>query len=165
MSAKILENKGKCMSIRKLMLIMGLSMLFAGCSTGGYVDSHSSAYGDSSPKSMGVRYLLGRGVEQNNEKAFGYFSQAANNGDAFAQNELAYLYAAGKGTPRDYAKSIYWYTKAADQGLASAQYNLGLMHLRGMGTPPNKVVAIQWFQKSAAHGFEPARLALQQTKL
>ncbi len=150
------------MSIRKLMLIMGLSVLFAGCSTGGYLGNNS--YSDNSPKSMGVRYLLGQGVEQSDQKAFGYFSQAANNGDAFAQNEIAYMYAAGKGTPRDYTKSIYWYTKAAEQGLASAQYNLGLMYLRGLGTTPNKEIAMQWFQKSAAHGFEPARLAIQQPK-
>ena len=92
------------MSIKKLLLLMGLSMLFAGCSTSNYYGNNSSAYSDSSPKSMGVRYLLGRGVEQNNEKAFYYFSKAADQNDPFAQNEVAYMYAAGKGTARNNAK-------------------------------------------------------------
>ena len=148
------------MSFKKLLLIIGLSVLFAGCSTSNYVDAKSSPYSDSSPKSMGVRYLLGRGVEQSNEKAFYYFSKAADQDDPFAQNEVAYMYAAGKGTTRNYAKAFSYYRKAADHGLASAQYSLGLMYLRGIGTAPDKTAAMQWFKKSAAHGFEPARMAL-----
>lgn len=147
------------MLIRKLLLLIGLSLLFTGCTTTKFY-GNGSAYGDSSPKSTGVRYLLGRGVEQNNQKAFYYFSKAADQGDVFAQNELAYMYAAGKGTSRNYAKSLSWYKKAAEHGLASAQYNLGLMYLHGLGTAPNKALAKSWFQKSAAHGFEPARIAL-----
>lgn len=157
-------EKGKSMSIKKLLLLVGLSMLFAGCSTSNYLGNNSSAYSDNSPKSMGVRYLLGRGVEQNDEKAFYYFNKAAEENDPFAQNELAYMYAAGKGTQKSYKKAFSWYHKAAEHGLASAQYNLGLMYLRGLGTAPNKALAKEWFTKSAAHGFEPARMALGQPK-
>ncbi len=150
------------MSIQKLILIIGLSFLFAGCSTGGYYSDNMA--GGGGPAKMGMRYLLGRGVPQNDTKAFYYFNQAANNDDPFAQNEVAYLYAAGKGTSRNYERALFWYEKAANHGLASAQYNLGLMYLHGIGTAPNKEVAMQWFQKSAARGFEPARLALGQVK-
>lgn len=151
------------MLIRKLLLCLGLSFLFAGCSTDKfYGDNASSIYTDNSPKSIGVRYLLGRGVPQDNKKAFYYFSQAANNGDVLAQNEIAYMYAAGKGTRRNNEKALMWYKKAANHGLASAQYNLGLMYLHGLGTAPNKVVAMEWFQKSAALGFEPAKIAIKQ---
>lgn len=151
------------MTLRTLVLLLGLSFLLAGCSTDKfYGDNASSLYTDNSPKSTGVRYLLGRGVPQNNEKAFYYFSQAANQDDAFAQNELAYMYAAGKGTQRNNSKALIWYKKAAQHGLASAQYNVGLMYLHGMGTAPNKALAMEWFQKAAAHGFEPARVALNQ---
>ncbi|VVC76853.1 Localization factor PodJL [Aquicella siphonis] len=148
------------MSIKRMLLLVGLSVLFAGCSTSRFYGSNSTAYSDSSAKSMGVRYLLGRGVEQSNEKAFYYFNQAAKDGDPFAQNEIAYMYAAGKGTARDYSKAFDWYKKAAAQGLASAQYNVGLFYLHGLGTPADKSQARMWFQKSAAHGFEPARVAL-----
>lgn len=148
------------MSIKRMLLLVGLSVLFAGCSTSKFYGSNSTAYADSSAKSMGVRYLLGRGVEQSNEKAFYYFNKAAEEGDPFAQNELAYMYAAGKGTSRNYAKALSWYEKAALQGLASAQYNVGLFYLHGLGVRADKKQAREWFQKSAAHGFEPARLAL-----
>jgi uncharacterized protein len=149
------------MSIQKLILIVGLSVLFAGCSTGGYFSDNLPLSGAGGPTKMGVRYLLGRGVVQNDAKAFYYFNKAANEGDPFAQNEVAYMYAAGKGTTRDDRKALVWYEKAANHGLSSAQYNLGLMYLHGLGTAPNKALAMHWFQQSAAHGFEPARKALK----
>lgn len=148
------------MTIKKLLLLMGLSVLFTGCSTNNYLAQNSAAYSDNSPRNMGVRYLLGRGVEQDDKKAFSYFNKAALQGDALAQNEIAYMYAAGKGTPKNNAMAFSWYKKAAEQNLASAQYSLGLMYLRGVGTAPNKAAAITWFKKSAALGFEPARTAL-----
>jgi uncharacterized protein len=151
------HGKGNRMLIRKIILLVGLSLLFVGCSTGMYGDIPGR------PKTtadMGVRYLLGRGVEQNDEKAFYYFSKAAKEGDVFAVNELAYLYAAGKGTKRDYGKALELYQVAANQGLASAQYNLGLMYEHGLGTEPNKERAREWFHKAADLGFEPAKQAL-----
>lgn len=146
------------MSTKKLALVLGLSMLFTGCSTGTYTEA---AYNKSAtPTQLGMRYLLGRGVQQNDEKAFSYFMTAAKDDDPFAQNELGYMYAAGRGTPRNYEQSLFWYQKAADHGLASAQYNLGLLYLNGLGTPADKTKAMQWFEKSAANGFEPARVAV-----
>lgn len=150
------------MSIKNLVLLLGLCVLFTGCSTTKYYDQHSVALSDNSAKNMGIRYLLGRGVEQNNEKAFYYFTKAANQGDALAQNELAYMYAAGKGAQRDNEKALKWYQQAAKQGLASAQYNLALMYLNGLGTSPNQALGEQWLKESASRGFEPARAKLAQ---
>src|SRR5580704_10295129 len=98
------------MTIKKWILLMGLCVLFTGCSTGRF----PGETGPVSTTDMGERYLLGRGVPQNNAKAFSYFTQAANEGNPFAQNELAYMYAAGKGTKRDDAKALFWYRKAAN---------------------------------------------------
>lgn len=145
------------MTIKKLIVLVGLCALFAGCSTMG------NSQADNVPNTtagMGERYLLGRGVSQDYQKAFVYFSKAAEEGDVFAQNELGYLYAAGKGTPQDNAKALVWYKQAAEHGLASAQYNVGLMYLYGLGTVPNKVEAMKWFHQSAASRFEPALKAV-----
>ncbi len=147
------------MSIKKLLLLIGLCALFAGCSTGGY---YNTFYTNESNTQLGVRYLLGRGVKQNDTQAFYYFRKGAHQDDAFAQNELAYLYAAGKGTPRNDGKAFMWYKKAAEHGLASAQFNLGLMYLYGIGTAPDRALAKEWIKKSAAHGFEPAVQKLSQ---
>ena len=150
------------MSVKKILSIFGLCVLFVGCSTNKYYGDNSLTYSDNSPKSMGVRYLLGRGVKQDNEKAFYYFRKAANQNDAFAQNELAYMYAAGKGTPREDAKAFKWYKAAANHGLISAQYNLALLYLHGIGTKADKKLALEWLQKSAQGGFEPAHIKLNQ---
>ena len=147
------------MSIKKLIVIIGLCVLSAACSTGGY---YNTSYGNENNTQLGARYLLGRGVRQNDAQAFYYFHQAALQGDPFAQNELAYLYASGKGTARNPAKAFKWYEKAAEHGLASAQFNLGLLYLYGVGTAPNKALAKKWIEKSAAHGFEPAVKMLAQ---
>lgn len=148
-------QKGLSMSVQKFILIIGLCVLFTGCSTG-----RNGIYGTQTNTQMGVRYLLGQGVPHNDAKALTYFEKAANTGDAAAANELGYMYAAGKGTSQNYQKSFYWYQRAANKGIASAQYNLGLLYLHGLGHAPNKTLAKQWIQKSAAAGFEPAKTTL-----
>ncbi len=145
------------MFIRKLLLLAGLSVLFTGCSTWG--DMQTGNVPDTTA-GKGERYLLGYGVPQDNQKAFVYFNKAANEGDVFAQNELAYLYASGKGTPQDNVKAFEWYKKAAARGLASAQYNVGLMYMYGIGTAPDKAQAMTYFRQSAASSFEPALKAV-----
>lgn len=149
------------MSIKRMLCLITLCLLFTGCATQHYegLDVLSTKEGDSTTL-MGVRYLLGRGVKQDDERAFYYFNKAAADGNPFAQNEVAYLYAAGKGTPRDYTKAFAWYKEAAENGLVSAQYNLGLFYLYGLGTKANKSLAKQWIKKAATRGFAPARLTL-----
>ncbi|TAK77058.1 MAG: sel1 repeat family protein [Gammaproteobacteria bacterium] len=153
------------MSIKKPMLIIGLCILFTGCATTSRAPADNIQGPTESSTDVGMRYLAGQGVPQDDAKAFYYLSKGAAEDDPFAENELGYMYAAGKGTPRDDEKALNYYQQAADHGLASAQYNLGLMYLHGRGTPPNKALAMQWFQKAAAHGFEPAKVALAQNHI
>lgn len=152
----------KKISNKNLFMAFGLSVFLVACSTTRHSGlTYNAPSKPETTTELGVRYLLGRGVPQDDVKAFSYFSKAANDDDPFAQNEVAYLYASGKGTPQNNAKAFMYYQKAAKHGLASAQYNLGLLYLNGIGTEPNKTLALQWFQKSAGHGFEPAREALE----
>lgn len=148
------DEKVSIMFIKKLGAFFFISLGIAGCVTGREADNAESA------QYTGMRYLLGRGVKQDNEKAFYYFSKAAKYDDPFAENELAYMYAAGKGTPQNDHKAFEWYLKAANHGLASAQYNLGMLYETGLGTPQNVFLAEAWYRKSAALGFEPAKSAL-----
>lgn len=147
--------------LTKLILFIATCAVLIGCSTAKYSEGGWFAL-RRGPADNGVRYLLGRGAPQDNEKAFRYFKQAADEDDPFAQNEVAYLFAAGKGTTPDPEKAFHYYQKAADHGLASAQYNLGLMYAKGIGTTQNKALAAKWFKKSSAHGFRPANQALLQ---
>ena len=74
-------------------------------------------------------YEKGKGEfeKSNYEKAFGYWSYAANHNHVFSQDKLGYMYKNGLGVDSDIIKALKWYRKAADQGYAPSQYSLGLM--------------------------------------
>ncbi len=148
------------MTIKRLIAFIGMILLVTSCSTDKYGNTFYGFGRSNSMTDMGVKYLLGRGVPKDNEKAFYYFTQAAEQGDPLAENELGYMYAAGKGTPRNYEKAFFHYQVAARHGLASAQYSLGFLYLNGLGTPRDKAKAIEMFTESSKAGFEPARIAL-----
>src|SRR5262249_53410150 len=57
----------------------------------------------------------------------------AEQGEAWAQFNLAQMYDKGEGVPQSYAEAAKWYRKAAEQGDASAQDNLGAMYHFGQG--------------------------------
>lgn len=149
------------MTFKRLVVLIGIAFLVASCTTDKYGETHYGFMRTSTNTDLGVKYLLGRGVKQDNKRAFYYFSEAASKGDPVAQNELAYMYAAGKGTPRNYGKAFIYYRQAADHGLISAQYNLGLLYMNGLGVPANKTKGLEWIKRAADGGFEPAQVALK----
>ncbi|MCC2666210.1 MAG: hypothetical protein K0S63_126, partial [Gammaproteobacteria bacterium] len=67
---------------------------------------------------LGVKYLLGQGVVQDDAIAFSWFEKSAAQGNPYAENELGYLYAAGRGVAQNDVTALQWYQKAADHGLA-----------------------------------------------
>lgn len=79
--------------------------------------------------------------------------EAAEQGDAQAQYELAALHVLGLGgAGRQPAKALEWAGKAAAQGHAAAQFYLGICHEEGRGVPSNPVKAREFFVKAAAQG-------------
>ena len=77
---------------------------------------------------------------------------AAEHGDADAQNNLGWAYREGKGVPQNYAESVEWFRTAAEQGNADAQNNLGWAYREGKGVPQDYAEAIKWFRKAAEQG-------------
>lgn len=151
---------------KNIIISIAISLLLTGCATDNVVPRHyAAAQTNEVAVDQGVKYLFGRGVPRNDTKAFYYFKMAADKGDKYARNEVAYLYAAGKGTAQNYDRALFYYQLAAYQDVASAQFNLGLMYARGLGTQPNQIDAIKWIEKSAAQGFWPAKQYLQEHKL
>ena len=146
----------------KILTIIASCLFCTSCATSNNPDSRVMSHHSTgnTAQDTGIRYLLGQGVRQNNQKAFYWFEQAARQDNPFAQNELAYMYATGKGTTQDFKQALYWYQQSASHDLASAEYSLGLMYLYGMGVPSNKEIAYKWFKQSAAHGFDPAQAAM-----
>ena len=59
------------------------------------------------------------------KQALYWYTKAAEQGDADAQNMLGLMYANGEGVPKDSVLAYLWWNLAAAQGLKSAKRNLG----------------------------------------
>lgn len=86
--------------------------------------------------------------------------QAADQGDAKAQFNLARLYSQGRGGPADNAKAAAWYRRAAESGNPGAQFNLGLMFHNGQGLPRSDAQALHWWLAAANQGYASAQSQL-----
>ncbi len=93
-------------------------------------------------------YENGEGVSQNYSEAVGWYTKAADKGNAEAQLELGERYY----KVRKYSTAAEWYRKAAEQGIARAQYQLGLMYSQGQGVELNYAEAAEWYWKAADQG-------------
>lgn len=76
----------------------------------------------------GMKYYSGRGVSEDNKKAFEYFLQAAEGGHANAQYRLGQMYRFGWGVKKDMQKAREWFQKAAAQGQGEATWMLNEMN-------------------------------------
>ena len=73
-------------------------------------------------------YHAGVGVEhQSYVKAFEYYEQAAQLGDADAQNGLGHMYATGQGVTKDELKAKEWWTASTAQGDEKAAKSLKIL--------------------------------------
>lgn len=65
---------------------------------------------------LGAMYLLGNGMEKNDEKAAEWLLKAAKQGYLEAQVIIAAMYDSGLGVKNDVKQATGWYEKAAAQG-------------------------------------------------
>ena len=96
--------------------------------------------------------VLGRGVPLDNKTAVKWYTLAAEQGDAVAQNNLGTMYYQGKGVSQDDKTAVKWWRLAAEQGHARAQYNLGVMYDNGQGVPQDYKTAVKWYRLAAEQG-------------
>jgi TPR repeat protein len=87
-----------------------------------------------------------------NEKVFNPY-QAAEQGNAEAQNNLGLVYHYGKGVKPDSEKAVYWWLKAAEQGFPPAQYHLGVVYYNGEGVEQDYEKAIYWYNEAGKQGY------------
>lgn len=78
--------------------------------------------------------------------------QAAADGNARAQFEIAAIYSEGRAVTQDYAEAAKWYERAAAQGFVPAQYRLGNLYEVGTGVDKDLEVAKLWYQRGAEAG-------------
>ncbi|WP_105620064.1 tetratricopeptide repeat protein [Vallitalea okinawensis] len=84
----------------------------------------------------------------------------ANEGDADAQNTLAYYYFNGYGVEQDYDKSLNWSKKSAESGNLASMFNVGYHYYHGFSGEVNYELAFEWYEKAADRMFPKALNAL-----
>lgn len=77
------------------------------------------------------------------------YRQAAEQGYAPAQNNLAAMYEQGLGVVPDLTEALHWYQRAAEQGESHAQHSLGEMLLAGKGVEQDAAQGIYWIEQAA----------------
>ena len=98
---------------------------------------------------LGIMYITGVGVIQNDVKGFKYVQDAANKSHPKAQYTLGAIYYLGAGVNIDFKKAFSWISLSADQGYADAQHNLAQMYEAGEGVSQNFEQAYDYYLKAA----------------
>lgn len=123
----------------------------------------SAVKGNSASAQYGLGYMLdqGRGCDENDGAAIGWYQKAAHQNHVMAQLALAMMYLSDNGVGTNLSEGIGWARKAADQGESTAQYLLGNLYELGRGVPKDENVAIMWYRRAASQGEERAAIAVR----
>lgn len=105
---------------------------------------------------LAILYYLGRGVEQDMEKAFHLTHAAAQQGHLGAQANLASLYLDGTGVQTDVQRGIDWFSAAGRGGHADSAVTLANMYYDGNPVERDLVLAHSWASMAALYKHEEA---------
>lgn len=105
---------------------------------------------------VGMLYNLGRGVAQDQEKAYWWFSEAAERGSVKAINNLAVMYYQGTYVKQDTAQAIKLFEKTASVNDTGAMMMLGEIYQK----QNNDKKSFEWVKKAADLGNEEAKLRI-----
>ncbi|KAK8897482.1 hypothetical protein M9Y10_015436 [Tritrichomonas musculus] len=97
--------------------------------------------------SLGNLYFIGKGIEQDYEKALSYFRMAAKKGDLDSYNMIGYYY---DKIEQNYGEAKKFYEIAAKQNHPNALNNLGCLYYHGWGMARDFFEAKKNFEKSAS---------------
>ena len=85
------------------------------------VEGYDDNFDSQNLNKIGDKYFL----QERYEEAFKYYKDAAEQGDAVAQNKLGYMYENGCGVPENYDTAMKWHQKAKKQGHVDAFADIG----------------------------------------
>lgn len=97
-------------------------------------------------------------LAQSEQDSFAYMKQAAEQGNATAQFQLAAMYQDGRGVEKNNKEAARYYNKAAKQGHAAAQFHLACLHEQE-GTLQDYKQAEKWYRKAGEQGYSVKYLA------
>ena len=117
---------------------------------------------------LGVWHAGGQeGLTRDSAQAAKWFRNAAEQGFAEGQFNLAVLLTNGDGVSRNPSEAAVWCRRAAEQGFVDAQFMLGIKLARGEGVARDTVESTAWLQVATSNGHAEAarRLALAREAL
>ncbi len=109
---------------------------------------------------LGLRFLNGQGVAQDEPRGAQLIEQAAQQDLPAAQYRLGALYETGAGLEQDFIQARLWYGKAAFAGNRKAMYNLGVLYAAGDGVAQDYARALEWFSKASKLGLTDSQFNL-----
>jgi TPR repeat protein len=123
---------------------------------------------------LGLKYFRGDGVPKDYDKAIYWYTEAAEQGNSYAQVNLGLCYlhrinavdALGNSVleallGENLRKAAYWFTKAAEQGDVQGQFNIANLYENGAGVYQNTEQAKYWYAKAAEQGNAAAQKRLK----
>ena len=111
---------------------------------------------------VAYRYEKGRGVDQDEEEAFVWYSKSAGQSLDKGQYKVGIFYLKGSGVDQNFEVAKVWLQKSADQGYPPAQYQLGKL----LANKRNRDYggALVWLQKAQDNGYGPATSEIRKVK-
>lgn len=109
---------------------------------------------------LGLRYLLGEGVEADTLKGAFWIRRAADQNSADAQYNLGILEFNGWGIPWNPFDAYKLFKAAAGNGMLEAQYIFSMFLTENLVVQRNWAEAYVWIKKAADAGYQPAKEAL-----
>lgn len=103
-----------------------------------------------------LREELLRSADQIARETFPKIKVLAEDGDAIAQDWLAWRYYNGEGVAKDAHQAADWFRKSAMQGLAWAQLWLGIRYIHGDGVEKSVEEGKRWLLKAVEQGIKEA---------
>lgn len=114
---------------------------------------------------LGVCFKTGSGCEKDVQRAFEWYSKAAENGSSKAQFLLSIFYKNGELVPQNYAIELQLLRESAEKGFVSAQTRLGFLFRYGeRGARKDEKEAVKWLASAANHGDYLAQAILADCK-
>jgi localization factor PodJL len=105
------------------------------------------------------RYLEGKAVARDEERAAYWYAKAAEQGLAAAQYRLGSMYEHGRGMPADRQMAQMWYERAAERGNITAMHNLAVLYVEASAGQQYELAA-SWFTKAAERGLRDSQFNL-----
>jgi uncharacterized protein len=113
---------------------------------------------------MGIRYLLGRGVQADTARAAYWIGKAAANGVLQARFNLGILAYEGWGVPWNPYEAFRQFQNCAERDMPEGQYALAIEYLQDLVVPRDWDKAESWMQRAADNGYAQAKSGLEELR-